>query len=78
MGMEYNKDITFERNLFNLAKHLVDDNNPVFQHQLKIETKIVIPDTYPRTPFRMYYFTYPDNTQASKSSLYVKRNSLIS
>lgn len=59
----------FERDLLKLCRLLVNDTNPIFQHKLKIETKIVESKEYPYKPFRMYYLTYPLTSEASGSGL---------
>lgn len=58
----------FERDLLKLCQSLVNDTNPIFQHKLKIETKIVESKEYPYKPFRMYYLTYPLTSEASSAS----------
>ncbi len=59
----------FERDLLKLCKSLVNDTNPIFQHKLKIETKMVESTVYPYKPFRMYYLTYPLTPSGSESGL---------
>ena len=59
----------FERDLHKLYQSLVNDWNPIFQHNIKIETKMVESKEYPYKPFRMYYLTYPLKSEASGTGL---------